>query len=156
MKRFHITIGMVGLLFILVGTLNINVGHAGSMELASMLVDNLGVTETQATGGAGALFQNAKDNLSTDDFKKVAEAVPGMDKYLAAAPSKSDSAGALGKLSSLGGDTGKLGSLAGLAGSFDKLGMDSSMISKFTPVVLDYVQSKGGDSVAGLLKGLWK
>lgn len=155
MKNFRIWILVVGLLAIAVGPAGVNTTQAGTLELASLLVDKLGVTEKQAEGGAGALFQNAKQNLSTDDFKKVSDAVPGMDQYLDAAPSKSDSGGALGKLSSLGGSAGKLGSLAGLGDSFSKLGMDTGMISKFAPVVMEYVQSKGGSSVAGLLKGLW-
>jgi len=156
MKHFRIWILAVGLLAIVAGPIGMNHTYAGTLELASLLVDKLGVTEKQAEGGAGALFQNAKENLSTDDFKKVSDAVPGMDQYLNATPSKSDAGGALGKLSSLGGSAGKLGSLAGLGDAFSQLGMDSSMISEFAPVVMEYVQSKGGDSVAGLLKGLWK
>lgn len=50
----------------------------------------------------------------------------------------------------------KMLSMAGVADSFKSLRMDSGMVSKFAPVVMDCVQSKGGDSVAGLLKGLWK
>jgi len=145
-----------GLMATVVGPIGINRSRAGALELASLLVDKLGVTEKQAEGGAGALFKNAKENLSTEDFQKVADVVPGMDQYLSAAPSSSASGGVLSKLGSLGGSAGKLGSLAGLGDAFSKLGMDSSMISKFTPVVLDYVQSKGGESVAGLLSGLWK
>ncbi|MCF8119783.1 MAG: DUF2780 domain-containing protein [Deltaproteobacteria bacterium] len=156
MKPIQTGIWMLGMVLLLVGALGLNVGHAGGMELVSMLVDKLGVSQEQATGGAGALFQNAKENLSTEAFQKVADAVPGMDKYLAAAPAKSEAGSALGSLSSLGKGAGKLGSMAGLADSFKSLGMDSGMVSKFAPVVMEYVQSKGGDSVAGLLKGLWK
>jgi hypothetical protein len=141
---------------IVAGPLGADNARAGGLELASLLVNKLGVTEKQAEGGAGALFKNAKENLSTDDFQKVSNAVPEMDQYLDAAPSSGASGGVLGKLGSLGGSAGKLGSLAGLGDAFSQLGMESSMISKFAPVVLDYVQSKGGESVAGLLSGLWK
>jgi len=107
-------------------------------------------------GGAGALFKNAKDNLSADDFTKVSNIVPEMDEYLSSAPSGNKSGGVLGTLSSLGGSAAKVGSLASLTDSFSKLGMDSGMLSKFIPVVLQFVQSKGGDSVSGLLKNLWQ
>jgi len=36
------------------------------------------------------------------------------------------------------------------------VGVDSGTLGKFVPVVLDFIQSKGRASVAGLLKGLWK
>jgi len=156
MKRFHISILITCFLAFMAGFLTPNVTYAGSMDLVSMLVDNLGVTKEQAKGGAGSLFQNAKENLSGDDFQKVSDAVPGMDSYLAAAPEKSSAGGAFGKLSSLGGSAGKLGSLASLADSFKQLGLDSSMVSKFIPVVLQFVQSEGGASVVNLLKGVWQ
>jgi hypothetical protein len=155
MKRFQICI-FICFLVLMVGSLTLNVGHAASMDLVSMLVDNLGVTKEQAKGGAGALFQNAKENLSGDDFQKVSDAVPGMDNYLAAAPEKSSAGGVLGKLSSMGGGAGKLGSLASLTDSFQQLGLDSSMVTKFVPVVLEFVQSEGGASVVNLLKGAWQ
>lgn len=151
MKRFQICVSVFSLLILISGVV-----HAGTMDLVSMLVDKLGVTEQQAKGGTGALFKNAKDNLSADDFQKVADVVPGMDNYLTAAPATSKAGGLLGSLSSLGGSGAKVGSVASLTDSFSKLGMDSSMVSKFIPVVLQFVQSKGGDSVTGLLKGLWQ
>jgi len=156
MKRIPICISILGLLALMASAAGFDTGHAGGTDLVSMLVGNLGVTEKQAKGGSGALFQNAKDKLSPDDFQKVSATVPEMDDYLASAPAAKESGGALGKLSSLGEGAGKVGSMAGLTNSFSQLGMDSGMLSKFIPVVLQYVQSKGGDSTAGLLKGLWQ
>jgi len=156
MKRFRICILILGVLVLMPGGVKTGAVHAGTLDLISTLVDNLGITKKQAKGGAGALFQNAKDNLSAADFKKVADVVPGMDDYLTAAPSGGKAGGVLGSLSSLGGSAAKLGSLASLTDSFSKLGMNSSMLSKFIPVVLQFVQSKGGDAVTGLLKGLWQ
>ena len=63
--------------------------------------------------------------------------------------------GAMGGLmSSVGGGVGDLGALANLAGGFDKLGMDSGMIGRFVPVVLDFARNQGGDTVGNLLKGV--
>jgi hypothetical protein len=115
------------------------------MELIDQLTKNLGVNETQAKGGAGLLFKLAKEKLGGGDFAKVAAAVPGVDNLIGAAPS----AGVLGGLGKI---FGGAGGLASLAGGFSKLGLDSGMIGKFLPVILSFVQSKGGDAVKGLLE----
>lgn len=126
------------------------------MELVSMLTQSLGVNESQAKGGAGLLFGMAKEKLG-GDFGQVEAAVPGMDNLLAAAPEVGGKAGALGGMAqALGGGAGQLGSLAGLAAEFSKLGLDSGMVGKFIPVLLSFVQSKGGDSVKNLLAGALK
>jgi len=160
MKRFSVWTGTLCLFVLTVCGFQSVTAHAGTMDLITTLVDTLGITKDQAKGGSGALFQDAKDNLSTDDFQKVSGAVPDMDEYLAAAPavkSKSGLGGSLGSsLSSLGGGAAKAGSMVDLTSAFSALGMDSGTLGKFVSVVLDFVQSEGGESVAGLLKGLWK
>lgn len=128
------------------------------MELIEELTKNLGVSETQAKGGAGLIFNLAKDKLGSDGFSKVSSAVPGIDTMMEAAPaSKGGALGALGGLASgFGGKAGGLGALAGLAGGFSKLGMDGSMISKFVPVILSFVKGKGGDAPKGILEKVLK
>ncbi len=69
----------------------IKTGSAQALALVELLVSQLGVTSTQAAGGAGAIFSLAKDRLAPDQFAQVAAAVPGMDTLLAAAPSLSSS-----------------------------------------------------------------
>ena len=127
---------------------------AKDLELTNLLVNQLDVTPQQATGGAGSMFSLAQKNLEPGQFSKIADAVPGMESFLAAAPEKEKSSGSslLGAGASiLGGDSSGSG-LAGLASSFSSLGMDGDMTSKFVPVVLDYVKQKGGDMAMGLLK----
>jgi hypothetical protein len=61
--------------------------------------------------------------------------------------------GAVGGLASkFGGKAGELGNMASLAGGFSKLGLDSGMVGKFIPIVLSYVQEKGGDGAMQLLQ----
>jgi hypothetical protein len=123
-----------------------------SPELVGMLTKELKVTPEQATGGAGALFGLAKSRLKPEEFSQVSDAVPGMDGFLKAAPKQSGSPlGSLG--SALGGGTG---GLASVAGSFNKLGLSPDMISKFVPVLTQFVQSKGGANVGSLLAGALK
>jgi hypothetical protein len=122
------------------------------MELTDQLTSNLGVNESQAKGGAGLLLKLAKDKLSGGDFSRVSAAVPGIDGLIGAAPSGGGALGGLGEVFGGGG----LGSLAGLAGGFANLGLDAGMIGKFIPIVLSFVQSKGGDQVKGILEKVLK
>ncbi|MDD5312457.1 MAG: DUF2780 domain-containing protein [Dehalococcoidia bacterium] len=133
------------------------------MELIDLLVKNLGVNDEQAKGGTGLIFSAMKEKVQPDDFAKIAELVPGIGTLMKAAPAQDSGGGGMfdmvGKLaSSLGGDSqlGKLGQLASLAGGFEKLGLDPSMVNKFLPLIMTFLQNKGGDEIGGLLKGLLK
>ena len=135
---------------------------ATASELVGALTQKLGVTEQQATGGAGAMFGLEQSKLSTDNFRQVARVVPGMEGLLQAAPTGGGVTGsradaATSAASSLLGKSGEsLGGLASLAGPFSQLGMSPDMLGKFVPVILDYVGGKGGASVQSLLAGVLK
>jgi hypothetical protein len=127
------------------------------MELVEQLVKNLGVNEGAAKGGAGLLFKLAQDKLAAGDFSKVTGAVPGIGDLIKSAPESGGLLGGLGKITSgLGGAAGNLGNLAGLAGGFSKLGMDSGMIAKFLPIILSFVESKGGTAVRAIMEKVLK
>ena len=126
---------------------------AQGMDLVGMLTKNLGVTDQQAQGGAGSIFNAASQNMSADDFSKVTDAMPEVKSLMSAAPKAESGSGTLGGLSSMvkeGG--GSMGTLTELAGSFAQLGLGGDMVGQFIPIVLEYAQSKGGDTVANLLK----
>ena len=123
-------------------------------KLIGNLTQQLGVTEDQATGGSGAIFDYAKKNLSVEDFSKVTDALPGVSSLMDSAPKTSGLAGKVGSsLSSLGGKSDSLAGMATLADSFSKLGLNQEMINKFVPIILDYAQSEGGQGVMNILKG---
>ena len=126
--------------------------YAGDLGLVDLLSSQLGVTKGQAEGGAGSIFQLAKQNLSVEDFSSIAKAVPGIDKMIGAAPKVGGSSSSLGGISSMMGSN-KLGGMAGLASSFEKLGLSGDMVDKFMPIILDYVKNKGGEHAMSLLKG---
>lgn len=115
-----------------------------SSELIGTLTKELGVTPEQARGGAGSLFSIAKGKMPAADFAQVAKAVPDMDALLKAAP-------AMG-----GGGVASLGTMASAASAFQKLGLQPSMVSKFVPVMSNFVGSKGGADAAKLLAGALK
>ena len=127
------------------------------MELIQMLTSQLGISDEQATGGAGLLFKMAKDKLGDDDFSQVSSAIPDIENLISSAPDAGGLGGALGGLeSTFGGGAGQLGNLASLAGGFKKLNLDSGLISKFIPIVMSFVQSKGGDSIKAILEKVIK
>ncbi len=120
-------------------------------ELVSMLTKELSIKPDQALGGAGSILNFAKEKLSDDNFSKVASVIPGIDKLIDSAPE----IGGLGKgLSKLTG--GKIGGLASLAGSFKSLGLDAGMVNNFVPIILKYVESKGGSRIMNVLSGVLK
>lgn len=94
-------------------------------ELTKDLAKNFGVTEAQAAGGVGAMFQQAAEKLNAVDFDAIRKSTPGVDQYLKA------SQGALGGA--------KLSDIGGLEGAFKKLGLTPQMVAQFKPHVLDYV-----------------
>lgn len=122
--------------------------------LTDVLVSQLGVTQPQATGGAGALFALAKTQMPASDFSKVAAGVPGIDALLAAAPTvaagKQGMAGAA--LGALGSQGGSVGAAAQLASSFSQLGMSSGMAAQFIPVCVQYLQGTTDPATAALLQ----
>ena len=129
------------------------------MELIGLLTQGLGVNEDQAKGGAGLIFQLAKQQLGDGDFVQVANAVPGLDDLLGAAPQEETGMmGAIGGLAgALGGGGGSLGTLAGLAslaGGFGQLGLQPDMIGQFVLIILSFVQNQGGDNIKDLLAGV--
>lgn len=129
------------------------------MELIQQLTQNLQVDETQAQGGAGLIFKMAKEQLADGDFARVASAVPGVNNLIGSAPSGGKGvAGAIGGLAGAmgGGSGGQLSNMAALAGGFGQLGLNPGMAGKFVPIILSFVQSKGGDSVKNILAGVLK
>lgn len=126
-------------------------------ELVTQLTKALGVQADQAQGGAGLLLKLAQSKLG-GDFSKVAAAVPGVQELIKSAPEAGGAAKMLGGLAGAlgGGKTGGLADLASLAGGFGQLKLDPSMVGKFIPQILAFVQSKGGNEVVQMLAKIWQ
>ena len=112
---------------------------AGSNSLTSLLTSKLGITQNQAEGGVGSILKLAQEKLAKGDFDKVANSIPGAQKYL-------------DKAKSLGAFTGSVGNLAGLNGALGKLGIPPETAQKLVPYVTNYVGKIGGSKVGALLK----
>ena len=124
-----------------------------SPELVGALSKEIGATPDQAAGAAGALFGLAKSRLKADEFTQIANAVPGMDSLLKAAPAVGSPIGTTGGLpAAAGAATG----LASAASAFSKLGLQPEMVSKAIPVLTQFVTKSGGAQVGSLLAGALK
>ncbi|MBN1131095.1 MAG: DUF2780 domain-containing protein [Chitinispirillaceae bacterium] len=114
-------------------------------DIISDLVSKLGIQESQAKGGAGLIFKLAQENLG-GDFSKIATAIPDVNALISSAPQAGGAAKAIG-----GNKAKALTGVAGLAGGFSQLNLDSGMIAKFVPIILEFVKSKGGQGVSDAL-----
>lgn len=115
-----------------------------AQQLLGELEGQLGVSETQAAGGTGALLQLAKSELGTDTMSAVTSKASGLTSLLGGGNSLSDSM------------LSNISSMSGVESAFTALGMDASMIQQFVPVVMGFLGDQGvGSSLLGQLQGLW-
>jgi len=122
-----------------------------SGDLIGMLTSQLGVTDTQASGGVGSILSYAQKELPSNDYTTLASAIPNASSLLSMAPKTNN---ALGALSSLGGSSSS--GMAALASQFSSLGLNSSMVSQFVPVILDYLKGSNATGAMSILSGLFK
>lgn len=129
---------------------------ATAMALIPTLTKSLGVTEAQATGGMGSIFQAAKGLMSGTDFTTLSKAIPKMDSLLAAAPAVSSAKKGSGDL--LGGAVDAASKYSAntkvgkqLLSQFKSLGLSPDMISKFSDVAMGYLKKGEMPQTADLL-----
>lgn len=118
--------------------------------LVDALVGQLGVSQQQALGGAGAIFQVAKAKMAPEAFSNLSQSIPGMSEMLAAAPQAGQPLS--GVTSVLGGASSTVNTMAVLANQFRQLQMSPGMVNQFIPVVVDYVKNTSGQMTAKLLQ----
>ncbi|MBY7661752.1 DUF2780 domain-containing protein [Vibrio cyclitrophicus 1F53] len=102
--------------------------------LADTVANQASVTSDQAVGGIGSMLALAQNSLGTADNNELASLIPGMSTL--------ESTGLTSVLNSQG----------AVESAFSGLGMDSSMISTFAPIILQALQSQGATS--GLMDSL--
>ena len=102
--------------------------------LADTVADQASVTSDQAIGGIGSMLALAQNSLGSADNKELATLIPGMSSL--------ESTGLSSVLSSQG----------AVESAFSGLGMDTSMVTTFAPIILQALQSQGATS--GLMDSL--
>jgi hypothetical protein len=122
-------------------------------ELIHSLITQLGVTEDQAQGGAGAIFKAARDRLGHSEFERLLGGVPGVKDLLVHAPT-TGSSGMLGGLASMAAKVGggDMAQAVQLLNSFNSLGLNKEMAMKIIPVMLQFLESKGGKELVTQLR----
>ncbi|AVB18289.1 MULTISPECIES: DUF2780 domain-containing protein [Pseudomonas syringae group] len=132
--------------------------------LLNTLGTQLNVTPEQAVGGTGALLGLAKNKLTSTDYSQLAKSVPGLEQM-----SGTSALDSLGGANGLGGLLGKSGNnsmlnsalgnvqnMGDVNTAFKALGMDSTMVSQFAPLILQYLGQQGASgSALQSLSGLW-
>lgn len=127
------------------------------MDLINMLTSQLGVSETQAKGGAGAIFELVRDKVSSSDFDSITGSIPEVSNLVDLAPKSGGQMGSVGSMvSSFAGKDSSFGNLTELAGSFSKFDINAEMVGKFVPVILEFVKGKGGDGILGIVSKVLK
>lgn len=131
------------------GTTAANSITSGQVGLTDILVQQLGVSQQQALGGTGAIFQAAQASMSSQAFSVLSQSLPGMSAMLEAAPVVQTP---LSGLSGMMGDAGStLNNATSLATSFQQLNLSPDMIGQFIPIVMNYVRNTSGQVTADLL-----
>ena len=115
---------------------------AKNADLTGLLTQQLGVSSTQAAGGAGALFQAAQSKMSADDFQQLTQSVPEVNSLMSSVTQSKPSGLsqiASGASALMGDESNTLGTVADLYSTFDSLGLSSDMVSQFAPIITDYI-----------------
>ncbi len=100
--------------------------------LLTQVTSQLPVSETQAAGGVGSLLTLAQNQLSDSNSSELESLLPGLDQ-----------------LTSLTGSSSTLSNITDMEAVnnvFNQLGLDSSMVSQYAPVILQYLTSQGASS----------
>ena len=128
---------------------------AAENPLVNMVMSQLGVTQTQATSGLGALLSTAQPNMSKADFAELSNVIPNMNGLLAAAPAMeapaNDSGGLMSMATSMFGGTPANDGLI-LQQAFSALGLNTGMLGQFSQILLDFVNTEGGQALMQSLK----
>lgn len=104
---------------------------------ANPLIKNIttstGVTPTQAIGGTAAILNDARASMKPADYTALTQQMPQLGSIVSAAP-----AGIMGS--------------GTVASQFGALGMDPSLIAKFTPLILQYIQTGASPGMAQIVQ----
>jgi hypothetical protein len=139
------------LTFVLLTMISSTLLAGGEDDFIKGIMKAAEVNKDQAKGGAGALFEMAKENMEKSDFDKVSEVIPDMGGLLAAVPKVGGTSSSL-----LGSAATQLTGMPKVLAVFDKLGISRDKVELFTPFIVNYVEKKGGKVLSNLLANSFK
>lgn len=113
-----------------------------SQGLLDLVSSQLDVTPAQAAGGVGALMGYASNALPSEYSQQLNSLLPGLES----------SGGGNSLTSSL---LGSVKDMDSVKTAFSALGMDSSMVDQFIPLIEGYLGDNGGSDLVGALGNIW-
>jgi len=112
---------------------------AAETDLVSALQSNANISSEQAIGGLGSMLALAQNSLSSSETSEMASLIPGFDSLQSS------------------GLSAMIANNESVKSAFSALGMDPSLISTFTPIILSALQSQGASSgLLGSLGTIWQ
>lgn len=124
--------------------------------ILSKITESLNVTDSQAEGGLGSLFEYAKSNLSGNDFNQLASLIPGINTLINEAPEISgnnkESSGFGSLLNKAAEYSSTVSAANDLNKQFESLGLSTEMIIKFANTTLTYLDTEEGQQARQLLQ----
>ncbi len=120
-------------------------------DLVGSVMSQLGLNQNQAEGGLGSLLSLAQTTLGGDSFGPIAEAIPGIDGLLSAAPQLDSDSGMSGLLSKAGDLGSSLQGGAKVYDSFEKLGISKELAMPMVDIVKGYLDANAGAGTTDLL-----
>lgn len=129
------------------------------MSIVEQLTAKLGIDDSTAKGGLGAIGDFAKGQLPDDSFEKLKSSIPGLESMMGNEGGGKEASGGIGGLMGgiASGLTDKLGSIGGAAELMAKLkslGLDETQIMGFVEQVLSFLEDKGMGDIASKVKSM--
>jgi hypothetical protein len=104
------------------------------------------VSNSQAVGGASAILTKAATNMSQADVSSLTSAIPSISSLISSTVSSQSGQNMLGSLVSS----------TSLGSQFSALGMDSSMVGKFIPIILQFINTEAGSTIMNSVQSALK
>ncbi len=125
-----------------------------SSGLVKQLTDSLGITESQAKGGLGSIFNYAKNNLSGGEFSQITSALPGLEGLLSSMPdisNLSSGEGISGLLDKAANYSETAKAINDLNKQFEALGLTPEQIAGFVSSINQYLDTPQGQQAKQML-----
>ncbi len=111
--------------------------------LLTKVTSQLPVSDKQAAGGVGSLLSLAQNQLSDSNSSELESLMPGLDQ--------------LTSLASTSSSLSKISDMEAVNKVFNQLGLDSSMVTQYAPIILQYLTSQGASSdLLSSLTSIWQ
>ena len=129
-------------------------------DMVTLLTDSLSVKPSQAAGGLGSLFNLVKNNVSSDQFSQLGQALPGIDSLIKQMPdiSQLTSSGGMSSLLDKASQyNDSLKAVNDVTKQFEALGLTPEMITDFVNTAQSYLNTKQGKQAKDIFtQGLGK